>query len=132
MTGVLLVWAGLVLSQETLLAPLNKENIALSQVIFLPPGAPAGFSQPEGRSQHSSNEEEISSREDTMRSGLTDPAAPAEDHVMTGSYAYVRQVCCFNLINEIIPTNSDLNPGTRMDQSRSKTLTVNPAAIRKV
>jgi len=90
-TGVLLVWAGLVLSQETLLAPLNKENIALSQVIFLPPGAPAGFSQPEGRSQHSSNEEEISSREDTMRSGLTDPAAPAEDqdHVMTGSYAYV-------------------------------------------
>ena len=133
-TGVLLAWAGLVLSQETLLAPLNKENIALSQVIFLPPGAPAGFSQPEGRSQHSSNEEEISSREDTMRSGLTDPAAPAEDqdHVMTGSYAYVRQVCCFNLINEIIPANSDLSPGTRMDQSRSKTLTVNPAAIRKV
>ena len=113
MTTGLLVWAGLVSSQDsqdTLLAPLNKENIALSQVIFLPQTA-AGFSQPDGRSDHSSDEAEISSREDRMRSDLIDPAASvpayskpyvAEDqdhHVMSGSYAYVRQVCCFNLIN---------------------------------
>ena len=108
MTAGLVVWAGLVSSQDsqdTLLAPLNKENIALSQVIFLPPAA-AGFSQPDGRSPNSSNEAEISSREDTMRSDLIDPAAsvpaysdPQDHHVMSGSYAYVRRVCCFNLIN---------------------------------
>ena len=112
MTTGLLVWAGLVSSQDsqdsqdTLLAPLNNENIGLSQVIFLPPPS-AGFSQPDGRSQFSSNEDAISSREDTMSSG--DLIAPvysnpyeAEDHDhpgMSGSYAYVRKVCCFNLIN---------------------------------
>merc|ERR1712218_432628 len=91
----LLAWAGLVSSQDTLLAPLNRENIALSQVIFLP------ASQPEGTSQFSSNEGEISSREDTMRSvALIDPVPgysnpdDAEDqdhHGMSGSYAYVRK-----------------------------------------
>ena len=97
---VLMVIAGLVTSQDTLLAPLNNQNIALSQVIFLPP-APDGFSQPDGRIQYqySSNEDEISSREDTMRSDLIEPAAPVpgyseeqEHHAMSGSYAYVRKV----------------------------------------
>ena len=100
-----MVWAGLVRAgPDTLLAPLNRENIGLSQVIFLPP-------QPDGRIQFSSNEDEISSREATMRSeDLIDPAPvpvysdpyDAEDqdhHGMSGSYAYVRKVCCFNLIN---------------------------------
>ena len=116
MVTVLLVWAGAgrVSCQDTLLAPLNKENVALSQVIFLPPAAP-GFSGPDGRLDHSSNEDEISSREDTMRSDLINPAASvpvhSEDpghHVMSGSYAYVRQDCCFNLSNSIIQTISHL------------------------
>ena len=94
-----------------------------SQVIFLPgtvrssrqTHSDIAHSHPDDQIQFSSNEDEISSREDTMRSDLINPAASvpvhSEDpghHVMSGSYAYVRQDCCFNLSNSIIQTISDL------------------------
>merc|ERR1711997_496807 len=92
-----------VTSQDTFLSPLNKENIGLSEVIFLP--APAArrsrqtdipHPQHDHQIQYSSQEDQIRSRENMQGSDIIDPlysnSYQAEDynhHVMTGSYAYV-------------------------------------------
>ena len=59
---------------------------------------------PNDKIQFSSNEDEISLGDNMERSDMIDPvysnSNQAEDHdpVMSGSYAYVRHVCCFNSI----------------------------------
>ena len=97
-------------TSDTFLAPLNKENIGLTDVVFLPGQArtsrqtqPAQYHQ---QIQYSDQEDQIRSREDMQGSDIIDPvysnSYQDEDynhHVMTGSYAYVRNVCCFNSIN---------------------------------
>ena len=97
-------------TSDTFLAPLNKENIGLTDVVFLPDRArrsrqiqPAQYHQ---QIQYSDQGDQIRSREDMQGSDIIDPvysnSYQDEDynhHVMTGSYAYVRNVCCFNSIN---------------------------------
>ena len=98
-------------SHDTFLAPLNKENIGLSEVIFLPAPAARRSRQTDNpqhdhQIQYSDQEDQIRSRENIQGSDIIDPvysnSYQAEDynhHVMTGSYAYVRIVCCFDSIN---------------------------------
>merc|ERR1711936_245045 len=88
-------------SHETFLAPLNKENIGLSEVIFLPAPAARRSRQTDNpqhdhQIQYSDQEDQIRSRENIQGSDIIDPvysnSYQAEDynhHVMTGSYAYV-------------------------------------------